>query len=77
MMASPAVVCFDDMTSDWVAYGAINSLLTSQTITGRVLGASKMATAGTATLILRTGNNIRPLIAQVGFSAFLKPKHLC
>ncbi len=76
MLTSPAVVCFDDMTSDWMAYGAINRLLTSETITERVLGASKTATARTASLILGTGNNIRPLrdMARRVVSIYLSPR---
>lgn len=76
MLTSPAVVCFDDMTSDWMAYGAINRLLTSETITERVLGASKMAAARTTSLILGTGNNIRPLrdMARRVVSIYLNPR---
>jgi hypothetical protein len=76
MMTSPAVVCFDDMTSDWMAYAAINRMLTSATITDRVLGASKMATARTASLILGTGNNIRPLrdMARRVVTIYLSPR---
>jgi hypothetical protein len=76
MMTSPAVVCFDDMTSDWMAYGAINRLLTSETITERVLGASKTATARTASLILGTGNNIRPVrdMARRVVTIYLSPR---
>lgn len=76
MLTSPAVVCFDDMTSDWMAYGAINRLLTSETITERVLGASKTATARTASLIMGTGNNIRPLrdLARRVVSIYLSPR---
>lgn len=76
MLTSPAVVCFDDMTSDWMAYGAINRLLTSETITERVLGASKTATARTSSLILGTGNNIRPLrdMTRRVVSIYLSPR---
>ncbi|NML06531.1 hypothetical protein [Sphingomonas sp. G-3-2-10] len=76
MMTSPAVVCFDDMTSDWIAYPAINRMLTSETITDRVLGASKMATARTASFILGTGNNIRPLrdMTRRVVSIYLSPR---
>ena len=59
-----------------MAYGAINRLLTSETITERILGASKTATARTASLILGTGNNIRPLrdMARRVVSVYLSPR---
>lgn len=76
LLGRPAVICFDDMTSDWVAYGAINRLLTSETISERVLGASQVATVRTSSLILGTGNNIRPLrdLARRVVSIYLNPR---
>ncbi len=60
LLESPAVIDFDDMTIDWRPFGAINRLLTSETMTDRVLGVSKMATVRTDTLVLGSGNNTGP-----------------
>lgn len=61
LLAAPAVLEFDDMDTDWKPYGAINRMLTSTSITDRVLGFSKMATVGTSVLVLGSGNNVGPL----------------
>jgi len=76
MISSPAVVCFDDMTTDWMAYAAINRMLTSESVSDRILGSSRIATARTSTLILGTGNNIRPLkdMARRIVSVYLSPR---
>ena len=60
LLEAPAVLDFDDMTADWKAFGAINRLLTSATMTDRILGVSKMATVSTDTLVLASGNNTGP-----------------
>lgn len=60
LMPQPAVVLYDDMQTDWKAHGIINRMLTSQTISDRLLGGNKSATVSTATLVLGTGNNIEP-----------------
>jgi hypothetical protein len=61
LLSSPAVIEFDDMTHDWVAHGVVNRLFTSEWITDRILGASKMATVSTRTLVLGSGNNVGPI----------------
>jgi hypothetical protein len=61
LLSSPAVIEFDDMTHDWYAHGVINRLFTSEWITDRILGASKMATVNTGALILGSGNNVGPI----------------
>lgn len=61
LLAGPAVIEFDDMTLDWRPFGAINRLLTSATMTDRILGVSKMATVNTDTLVLGSGNNTGPV----------------
>lgn len=58
---APSVIEFDDMTHDWFAHGVINRLFTSLWITDRILGASKMATVSTRTLVLGSGNNVGPI----------------
>ena len=61
LLTGPAVIEFDDMTTDWIPHGVINRMLTSETITDRILGVSKMATVSTRTLILGSGNNVGPI----------------
>lgn len=61
LLSCPAVIEFDDMATDWIPHGVINRILTSTTITDRILGISKMATVSTRTLFLGSGNNVGPL----------------
>ncbi|WP_230279782.1 DNA-primase RepB domain-containing protein [Croceicoccus sp. Ery15] len=61
LMSAPAVIEFDDMDTDWLPHGAINRMLTSSSMTDRVLGVSKVATVSTSTLVLGSGNNVGPL----------------
>jgi hypothetical protein len=61
LLTGPAVIEFDDMATDWIPHGIINRMLTSTTITDRILGVSKMATVSTRTLFLGSGNNVGPL----------------
>lgn len=60
LIEAPAVIDFDDMTVDWRPWGAVNRLLTSPTMTDRILGVSKMATVSTDVLVLGSGNNTGP-----------------
>lgn len=60
-MSAPAAVLFDDMQGQWIAFGAINRALTSDTVTDRVLGESRTVTVGTRSLIMGTGNNVGPV----------------
>lgn len=60
LLEKPAVILFDDMQTDWKSFGAINKALTSPTVTERMLGSTRTATARTNVLILGTGNNIEP-----------------
>jgi hypothetical protein len=61
LIQAPAVIAFDDMQTDWLPHGVMNRMLTSETIADRVLGASKVVTARTASFILGTGNNVFPV----------------
>jgi hypothetical protein len=61
LLEAPAVIDFDDMAIDWQAWGAVNRLLTSPTMTDRILGVSKMATVSTDVLVLGSGNNTGPV----------------
>lgn len=60
LLGAPSVIEFDDMGTDWISFGAINRMLTSSTITERVLGASATATCSTDVLVLGSGNNTGP-----------------
>ena len=61
LLASPAVIEFDDMDTDWIPHGTINRMLTAEHITDRILGVSKTATVSTRTLFLGSGNNVGPI----------------
>lgn len=62
LLEKPAVILFDDMQAQtgWKSLGPINKVLTSTTITERVLSRSKTGTALTNVLFLGTGNNVEP-----------------
>ena len=60
-MEKPAVVLFDDMNGDWLPHGALNRMLTSGTVSERMLGTNRVITAPASSLVIGTGNNIRPL----------------
>jgi hypothetical protein len=61
LMQAPSTIFFDDMTTDWQAYGPINRMLTSQVTSDRILGSSKTMTVSTRVLVLGSGNNIEPV----------------
>lgn len=61
LLTAPAVLEFDDMDSDWIPHGVVNRMFTSEQIAERILGYSKMATVGTRTLVLGSGNNVGPI----------------
>ncbi len=61
LMTGPAAILFDDMQGDWLPHGVMNRLLTSPTISDRLMGGNRMGTARTQSLIIGTGNNIAPV----------------
>ena len=61
LLISPAVIEFDDMSSDWIPHGVIKRMLTAEFITDRILGVSKTATVSTRALLLGSGNNVAPI----------------
>lgn len=61
LIQAPAAIAFDDMQTDWLPFGVINRMLTSDTITERVLGSSRVMTAGTNCFVIGTGNNVGPV----------------
>ena len=61
LLRAPAVIEFDNLTSDLVAHKSLCTALTSEHMTGRILGGSKMATVSTRALFLSSGNNVGPV----------------
>lgn len=61
LMRSPAVIEFDNLTTDLLAYRSLCTTLTSEHISGRILGSSKTVTVTTRSLILSSGNNVGPV----------------
>lgn len=61
LLQAPAVLMFDNLTSDLLAYKSLCSALTSPTITGRILGESRTVEVATQTLFLSSGNNVEPV----------------
>lgn len=61
LLQAPSSIEFDDMSEDWKPHGVINRMLTSTTITDRILGVSRVATVSTRTLLLASGNNVGPV----------------
>lgn len=60
-LRSPAVIEFDNLTGDLLPHKSLCTSLTSEFISGRILGVSKTATVGTRTLFLSSGNNVGPI----------------
>lgn len=61
LMTGPAAILFDDMQGDWLPHGVMNRMLTSSTISDRLMGGNRMGTARTQSFIIGTGNNIAPV----------------
>jgi hypothetical protein len=61
LLRAPAVVEFDNLTGDLVAHKSLCVVLTSEFMSGRILGVSKTATVSTRTLFLSSGNNVGPV----------------
>lgn len=61
LLRAPAVVEFDNLTGDLVAHKSLCTVLTSEFMSGRILGVSKTATVSTRTLFLSSGNNVGPV----------------
>jgi hypothetical protein len=52
---------FDNLTGDLMAHKSLCMALTSEFMSGRILGVSKTATVGTRALFLSSGNNVGPV----------------
>lgn len=61
LMRVPAVIEFDNLTSDLLPHKSLCTVLTSETFMGRILGVSKTAEVSTRTLFLSSGNNVGPV----------------
>ncbi|MFZ2633983.1 MAG: hypothetical protein WA081_04560 [Desulfosalsimonadaceae bacterium] len=61
LLRAPAVVEFDNLTSDLLAHKSLCTVLTSEFMSGRILGVSKTATVSTRALFLSSGNNVGPV----------------
>ena len=61
LLRAPAVIEFDNLTGDLVAHKSLCTALTSEHMTGRILGVSKTATVNTRAIFLSSGNNVGPV----------------
>ena len=61
LIEAPAVLCFDNLTTDLLPHKSLCSALTDEFVSGRILGVSKTATVGTRVLFLSSGNNVAPI----------------
>lgn len=61
LLRGPAVIEFDNLTTDLKAHKSLCTALTSEFLSDRVLGVSKSATVSTRTLFLSSGNNVGPI----------------
>lgn len=61
LLRAPAVIEFDNLTGDLVAHKSLCTVLTSEHMSGRILGVSKTATVSTRALFLSSGNNVGPV----------------
>jgi hypothetical protein len=61
LLRAPAVIEFDNLTSDLLAHKSLCTVLTSEYMSGRILGVSKTATVSTRALFLSSGNNVGPV----------------
>jgi hypothetical protein len=61
LLRAPAVIEFDNLTGDLLAHKSLCTALSSEFISGRILGFSKTATVGTRVLFLSSGNNVAPV----------------
>ena len=61
LLRGPAVIEFDNLTTDILPHNSLCTTLTSESKTGRILGVSKTVSVGTRALFLSSGNNVRPI----------------
>lgn len=61
LLRGPAVIEFDNLTGDLVPHKSLCTALTSEYLSGRILGTSKTVAVSTRTLFLSSGNNAGPV----------------
>lgn len=61
LLRGPAVIEFDNLVGDLLAHKSLCTTLTSEFLTGRILGVSKTASVSTRTVFLSSGNNVGPV----------------
>ena len=61
LLRAPAVIEFDNLTGDLIAHTSLCTALTSEHMSGRILGVSKTAIVSTRALFLSSGNNVGPV----------------
>ena len=61
LMRGPAVIEFDNMTTDILPHKSLCTAMTSESLSGRILGVSKTASVSTRCLFLSSGNNVSPV----------------
>lgn len=65
LLTAPAVIEFDNLTTDIIAYKSLCTALTSESISDRILGVSKIVEVSTRALFLSNGNNVEPVSDMV------------
>ena len=58
---APAVIEFDNLTSDLKPHKSLCTALTSERMEGRILGRTKIIQVGTQVMFLSSGNNVGPI----------------
>lgn len=58
LLKSPAVIEFDDLSGDILPFAKLKTVITDESVSGRILGQTKEITVSTRTLILSSGNNV-------------------
>lgn len=61
LLRAPAVIEFDNLTTDILPHNSLCTSLTSEFITSRILGLSKTISVSTRSLLLSSGNNVGPI----------------
>lgn len=61
LLRAPAVIEFDNLTGDLIPHKSLCTALTSEHMSGRILGLSKTTTVSTRALFLSSGNNVGPV----------------
>ena len=60
LIAKPSTIEWDDMDTSFRPHGTINAMLTSESMTNRILGVSRTVTVGTRVFVIASGINVEP-----------------